>query len=169
MKKMNSLSNQKYIELTKKRMLATCEILENECWIWTGYLCEPKKQYGLTSSCLDGTKKKILAHRLSFRLWKGNIPEKLFVLHSCDNPLCINPDHLHIGTPQKNMDEMRERGREKKALGEKNRHAKLTNEIVLQIRKEFKQGLTVRGISRKYKISSSSASYITRNITWKHI
>ncbi len=168
----NQFSNiplEEYIANTKKRLLSTCEINENSCWNWKGYLCAPKKIYGLTSSTLDGKKKKILAHRLAFRLWKGDIPQGMFILHSCDNPLCLNPDHLHIGTPKKNMDEMKERGREKKALGEKNGYAKLTNKKVLEIRESFKKGLGVREISRKYKITSSSASYITRNITWKHI
>jgi hypothetical protein len=107
-----------YIDVTKKRLKDTSYTNENGCWVWTGYKCEPKKLYGLTSSALDGKKKKILAHRLSYRLWKGEIPESYFVL---------------------------------------------------QIREEFKCGMSTMDISRKYKISSSSSSYITRKITWKHI
>lgn len=158
-----------YLLFSKERIKNTCNEIENGCWIWLGYKCEPKKIYGLTSLVINGKKKKILAHRAAYFLWKGEIPLGLFVLHSCDTPLCCNPEHLHLGNAQKNMDEMKERGRKKPAKGEKNRHAKLTNEIVLNIRKDFDTGLSVRGIERKYKIASSTASYITRKITWKHI
>ncbi len=66
MNQWNILTSEEYVELTKQRLLNTVDKSENGCWIWKGYLCSPKMQYGLTSSLIDGKKKKILAHRLKF-------------------------------------------------------------------------------------------------------
>lgn len=156
-------------EITKKRLQNTIELNENGCWIWKGYKCEPKKLYGLTSVAIDGKKRKILAHRLSYLLWNGNIPKGLFVLHSCDTPLCINPEHLHLGTAKKNSDEMKERGREKKATGRSNSSTKLCENIVCEIRSLYKKGMTQRQISEKYKICSSNVNSIIHYRTWKYV
>jgi len=90
---------------------------ENECWIWQ----ESRDTHGygrVYFGSYDGH-----AHRLSYRAFKGPIPNGLFILHSCDNPPCINPDHLKVGTQQDNMDDVRERGRGKnKATHCKNGH-----------------------------------------------
>lgn len=157
------------IKILKQRILNSIKKNEDNCWLWQGYLCEPKKLYGLTSSNLDGKKKKILSHRLSYRLFKGEIPNGMYVLHSCDVPLCCNPEHLHLGTAQDNINEMKERGRERKALGEKNRHAKLNDNIVLEIRKLYRNGLTQAQIMEKFNLPSSTTSYIVNNKTWRHI
>ena len=77
------------------------------CWNWALY--KDKDGYG-------GMKRKgkiYRAHRKSWITFKGEIPEGLHVLHHCDNPKCINPDHLYIGTHQDNMDDMVKRGRQK--------------------------------------------------------
>ncbi len=158
-----------YIEFSKTRIKKTCIENESGCWIWQGYKCEPRKQYGLTSLAVDGVKKKILSHRAAYTLWKGSIPEDKQVLHSCDTPLCCNPDHLHLGTAQDNMDEMKERGRNKQPKGEKNHKAKLKNEDILMIRKLFDKGKTVGELSKSLNLANSTISYITRRITWKHI
>lgn len=158
-----------YIHKTKERMLETCCEQKNGCWLWTGYRCEPKKIYGLTSCNLDGKKKKILAHRLSYRLWKGEIPEGLFVLHSCDTPLCINPGHLHLGTSLDNMNEMKQRGRGRKVMGEKNHKSKLKEHEVLEIRKLYSVGLTQRNLAKKYGVAWSTIHYILIRKTWKDI
>jgi len=165
----NTMSFHQYLDYTKNRMLNTVKKDEKGCWIWQGYKCEPKKMYGLTSSKLDGKKRKILAHRLSYRLWKGEIHNNLQVLHYCDVPLCVNPDHLHLGTAQDNINEMRERKREKKGLGEKNRHAKLKNEDVLKIRELSSNGKSNSELCKIFGLRSSTMSYIVRKITWKHI
>lgn len=163
------LHGQEYIDHTKQRMLSTCKVNENGCWIWKGYLCEPKKLYGLTSIALEGPRKKILAHRAAHILWKGDIPEGLQVLHNCDVPLCCNPEHLHLGTSQDNMDEMQQRGRKRPAKGEKNRHAKLTNETVLEIRRLCNKGISQSIVRRWFGLARSSISMIITRKTWKHI
>lgn len=158
-----------YIEKTKDRIIKTCEVNENGCWIWKGYKCEPRKQYGLTTLSLDGNKKKFLAHRASYTLWKGKIPDGLQVLHHCDVPLCCNPEHLHLGTAQDNMNEMQLRGRKKPAKGEKNRHARLNDKIVLEIRRLCSKGISQVLVRKWLGIASSSISMIVNRKIWRHI
>lgn len=75
------------------------------------------------------------AHRWSYLLFKGEIPNGLFVCHECDNPPCCNPEHLFLGTREENFEDCRKKGRN--ATGDRNGNAKLSNEQVDQIRKEY--------------------------------
>ena len=77
----------------------------NECWIWTGY--KLVSGYGRIGVC----KAFLLAHRLSYILHIGDIPKNLCVLHSCDTPLYVNPNHLFLGTREDNNREREEKGR----------------------------------------------------------
>lgn len=70
------------------------------CWIWTG--AKNKQGYGVL--CYNGTK-KMPAHRVSYLMFRGSIPENLFICHSCDNKWCVNPAHLWAGTHQDNVDD----------------------------------------------------------------
>lgn len=79
------------------------------CWYWTG------SPNGSGYGSLEINYKSERAHRLSFKLFKGHIPEGLHVCHTCDNRICVNPDHLWLGTRQDNMDDMRRKGRFKPA------------------------------------------------------
>lgn len=81
-------------------------ISPNGCWEWVG----SKRDYGYGQVYFKG-KPARKAHRVAWELTHGPIPEGLDVLHDCDNPSCINPSHLHLGTHQQNMDEMVVRGR----------------------------------------------------------
>lgn len=81
------------------------------CWIWTSR--RDRKGYGRigkSQGSRDSTR-MVFAHRWSYEIHKGEIPDGLFVLHSCDNPPCVNPDHLRVGTHQDNMRDMMDRGR----------------------------------------------------------
>lgn len=85
------------------------------CWLWTGFA--PADGYGRIKRPGRGGD-VVLAHRVSYELSVGPIPDGLDVLHSCDNPACINPRHLHPGTEQDNMREMVARGRNKTQRGD---------------------------------------------------
>jgi len=78
---------------------------ETLCWVWQGHTY--KNGYG----CLKAFGKTVSAHRLSYELYKGPIPDGREIMHSCDNRLCVNPDHLTTGTHAANMKEAADRGR----------------------------------------------------------
>jgi hypothetical protein len=90
-----------------RRLFNRVKIDENGCWNYTGF--KDKFGYGRLRG-LDGH--KILAHRLSYEENYGPIPEDMMVLHSCDNPACVNPEHLRLGTQTDNMQDMTGRKRQ---------------------------------------------------------
>lgn len=93
---------------------------ESGCWLWTASVLH----FGYGGISVGG--KTMRAHRLSYQVYKGKIPNGLKVLHKCDTPLCINPDHLYLGTHEDNMRDMRIRNRTNGAKGEDHPDAKLT-------------------------------------------
>ena len=110
------------------------------------------------------------AHRLAYESWVGPIPEGHIVRHKCDNPPCINPDHLETGTHSDNaLDrEARCRGRDQK--GESSNSSKLTEQAVLDIRMEYATGQTtyVR-LAEFYGVTPPTIRYAVAGKTWRHI
>ena len=80
----------------------------DECWEWTASLSH--NGYGQIIKCIDGKKKHLIAHRVSWEIHFGPIPEGMKVLHRCDNRRCINPGHLFLGSCQDNTDDMIKKG-----------------------------------------------------------
>ena len=100
--------------------------------------------------------------------WITEVPEGKLVLHRCDNPGCVNPDHLYIGNHQDNMDDKMKRGRHVLIYGTDNHNAKLTDENVRNIRKEY--GMKTQGVlAEEYGVSQSTISNVTRRKKWKHV
>lgn len=133
------------------------------CWIWIGYKLG---EYG--GFYLGRPHKYTVAHRASYTIYKGDIG-KYDVLHTCDKPVCVNPDHLFLGTHQDNMDDKVKKRRQ--MFGENHPNAKLTENDVKNIRKEVvigKYGEITR-ICKKYKIFKSTAWCIIHKKIWKHI
>lgn len=97
------------------------------CWWWTAAKC------GNGYGHIRHQGRVLYAHRVSFQLYVGEIPQGLHVLHSCDNPLCVNPAHLSVGTHQDNMSDMYAKGRRKAARGLRNGAAKLDERSVQRI------------------------------------
>ena len=103
----------------------------NGCWEWQG---SKRNGYGrmIIGSRTDGTRKTVSTHRLSYELHYGEIPQGMEICHKCNNPCCINPDHLFAGTRQDNIDDRERKGRNNPPKGEKHAKAKLTEADVLQ-------------------------------------
>ena len=111
--------------------------------------------------------KAVPAHRAAYELYIGPIRQGMYVLHTCDHRLCVNPDHLFLGTAQDNMDDMILKGRDKKAHGSKHYSTKLTDKDILKIRSL--SGVSQKEIGRMFEVTQASISLIINNKNWKHV
>jgi len=123
--------------------------------------------YGFIPLYGRGNVFSVLAHRLSYELHIGQIPEGFIVCHRCDNPKCTNPEHLWIGTTQDNVDDKIRKGRSNK--GQKHGNSKLKDEDIPEIRKMLDLGVSGAKLARKYNVSTTIISYIKNKKTWTHV
>jgi len=130
------------------------------CWLWTAAL----NTYGY--GCFWWNKKQHQSHRVSWYIKHGVDSNKL-LLHSCDNPACVNPEHLREGTQADNMKDKVKRRRQ--ALGEKNGNCRLTEKDVLDILSRHKAGDSIRGLGREYGVSKTAISHILKGVNWKYL
>ena len=139
------------------------------CWLWTAATRTPGPHggYGKFATGRHRKQKNYMAHRFSWMLANGPIPQGLCVLHSCDNRLCVNPDHLFLGTQRDNANDMLAKGRS--AKGEKHPHAILSESTVKQIRDAFKGGQTCVSLANQFNIRYVTIQGIIHNRNWKHI
>lgn len=133
-----------------------------ECWEWRGY--RNAKGYGVMAG---DNEKNIKAHRASWIIAHGDIQNGLCVLHKCDNPACVNPAHLFLGTLADNDRDCRRKGRNTR--GEINPKAKLNPKIVHEIRSDENSHTTTAALAQRYGISASVVSRVRRKLAWKHI
>ena len=137
----------------------------NTCWKWTAAKTEG---YGVL-----GGPSRILAHRLSWIIHHGRIPKNLLVLHHCDNPSCVNPDHLFLGTAGDNLHDAMKKGRWSPChgndlSGSANPNTHLTLEQVIAIRSEWiPRKVSKRILSEKYGVSLNTIDNIVRKQTWR--
>lgn len=137
------------------------------CWNWIGYI----------TNCGYGQfKKNISAHRFSYKFHIGEIPKGMYVLHKCDNRICVNPDHLFIGTHLDNIKDMNSKNRgnisgigKGENRGEKCGNAKLNEEIVKHIRENVSLYKSQRSLAKKLNIPFKTLNDIISRKTWKHI
>lgn len=134
----------------------------DSCWFWTG--TKDPDGYGMIHY---GKNKQLKAHRASWLIHRGDFDLTLIVCHSCDNPSCVNPDHLFLGTVQTNTLDKVKKNRQTK--GSTNFGSKLTEESVLKIKELLSLGVTGSRIAKDYKISTSVISSIKQNKSWKHV
>lgn len=143
------------------------EAPEGACWNWT------RTTNGDGYPMLRVAGRMVYAHRLAYELGVGPVTTGLHVLHSCDNPRCINPAHLSPGTRSRNMKECSERGRAQIPkpikLGEENGSAKLREVDVRSIRRLLAQGLTQQSIADRFDVTQRTISDIKLGKKWGHV
>ena len=136
------------------------------CWEWTG--SRAKGRYG----GLTFRGARYDTHRVAFEITHGSA-NGLFVCHSCDNPICCNPEHLFAGTPLDNTRDMDMKGRRKSRSnprkGMAHPCAKLTDEAVIEIRAAYRPGWRVGEMERKFGVTRHVLYGIARGERWKHI
>ena len=130
------------------------------CWEWQGWRC---RGYGQIRES-DRRSRALKAHRVSWALHNGSIPDGLVVRHRCDNPGCVNPAHLELGTQADNVRDMVERGRGRGCLGTANGRSKLTFLQVAEIRSS---DATSYALSKVYGVSETQITRIRRGQAWR--
>lgn len=152
----------------EQRFLARCQGTPVKgCWIWSGPV-NSSSGYGMCSWYDAGLPHKFIsAHVMSYRIYKGVVPQGAIVMHQCDNRLCVNPAHLELGTQKENMAHCIETRRV--AHGERVGGALMTTEKVLELRARHSAGETGRSLSKAFGISEPTVSQIIRRRSWGHI
>lgn len=143
------------------------------CWFWRGACFDDG--YGCISITADNDGRcSRRAHRFSYELNIGPIPQGMLVCHLCDNPICVNPSHLWLGTPKDNSEDMVRKGRwngnRTQRFGEDNPRSKLTDSDVLSIRRLYSEGKYSQSqLGRMFGITQCMVGFIVRRVSWSHI
>jgi len=129
------------------------------CWLWTGAKARRTNNY---EQPIIGTWRSRTenAYRIAWMLYRGEIPDGQHVLHHCDNPLCVNPEHLFLGTHQDNMADMIQKGRN---------HSKLTAVDIPIIRRRYDAGERPIDLSAEYGVTPTLIAYVGRRKAWRHV
>lgn len=162
--KVITMATSDYTSKDKKRFWSKVEISikNNQCWEWqAGHNSDGYGRFW----CNNKTRQ---AHCIAWELFNHKSSNGLCVLHSCDNPNCVNPEHLSLGTNLDNSRDMVEKGRQSK--GEKNGNCKLTGKEVSEIRKRYaNEFVTLAALGREYNVSYVQIAYIVKHKGWKEI
>lgn len=148
-----------------ERFWSKVDVRDNgECWPWSGY--RNKEGYG--TFYFDNTMRK--AHRVSYILKHGSIPDGKLIMHTCDNPSCVNPAHLRPGTNKENAQDRASKGRGFDNRGEHSHRTKLKDRHIPTIRRLLKDtGLKQKEIGKLYGISANAVGFINQGSSWKHV
>lgn len=137
----------------------------DECWSWLGGISSNNR--GMMR--VDGQQTN--AHRISFRIFCGEIENNTVIMHKCDNPNCVNPNHLRKGTQQENVDDMyaKNRQRHTPSKGSKNGRAVLNEADVKDIKGLLHQGYSQSEIARMYEVTPRTVCAINAGTLWSHV
>jgi hypothetical protein len=138
---------------------------ESGCWLWSG------KEDDEPGYLWDGST-MVIASRFSYQLFRGPIPDEMYVLHTCDIRRCVNPEHLFLGTQVDNMADMVAKGRANKPKGMENGRAKLTDNDVRFIRFYYRPRSKVYGrdqLARMFGVSEMTIYEILNREKWAHV
>lgn len=146
---------------------------ENDCWEWNGKTRLPAGYGRMHFNGKDDT-----SNRIAWIITNGEIPKGMFVCHHCDNPSCCNPKHLFLGTFSDNMQDMWNKQRHpfpsgrpsETMVGENNVNSVLIIKNVKDIREQYKNGVEISEIQRKFLMVQKPAIWkIVHNLTWKNL
>lgn len=126
-----------------------------------------KEGYGTIGVIRQGLK----AHRVSFMINVSDIPERMHICHKCDNRICVNPDHLFLGTHHDNVKDCKMKGRMVNPVGEHHGQSKLKTDQVIGIKKLLRKGVVPSRIitDLQLNISLNAINSIKQGLTWRHI
>lgn len=134
-----------------------------ECWEWTG----PRNYAGYGVLHVGG--KDRLAHREAWKRTHGKLHTKVCVLHHCDNPPCVRPDHLFLGSRADNIADMTAKGRRRALSGAENGRAKLTEEAVREVRTSHARGESYDRLAVRHGVTKTNIASIVKRRIWKHV
>lgn len=149
-------------EVKRRFLLQVEEDVGTWCWDWTGGVFSKN---GRAKMLLGGN---LLASRVAYVLYKGST-NGLFVCHTCDNILCVNPEHLFLGTPAENSADMVRKGRSLDQTGSLNHFAKLNETSVAEIKAELRAGRSQRRIAEERGVVFQAINVIAMGKTWRHV
>lgn len=136
------------------------------CWLWRGWT----NNWGYASTTHEG--RRVYAHRLAAHLAHGfDLDDSRLVLHRCDRPSCVNPDHLYVGTASDNARDRWARNRNpvEWARGERNGRARLTAAQVVEIKRDLAAGALQRVVAARFGVGQAAISQIATGRTWAHV
>jgi HNH endonuclease len=153
------------IETVQWFMANRLTIMPDDCW----HLAIADNNHGraIIEFCLNGERQSLYASRLFYEVLVGPIPADLCACHRCDNPRCVNPDHIFLATQAVNMGDAASKSR--MSQGENHRDAKLTETQVMQIRLLSEAGYEKSDLARMFDCNPSTIRSIVLGITWKHV
>lgn len=165
-RKQSDAARKKYGDSVTRFWSKVDKIDPGGCWRWTA------GKFGSGYGCTRWQgKHSRLAHRVAYEITFGSIPKGMFVCHTCDNKVCVNPDHLFIGTAKDNSHDMVSKGRSIACSfkGEHNPNVKVSPDSVRTIRELFEKGCSVREISDRTGIPYCNTWHIAHRRSWREL